>query len=175
MTENCCTFGVQLEILPDRVQVLQVLLKKIDVDGDSVGSPMSTQIWNKDIPSARDGFICCMKVAAAVLARSVNDDQRSTAAISGLGQTISYEKIGRIIRRDVELGAIHGSAPLSVMVTLRTMLKHTEDDAKTLRATERLLNSEIGFNGCSVDQESLPQRATAARQKQSCRSMPKAE
>jgi hypothetical protein len=65
-----------------------------------------------------------MKVAPAVLARSVDDDQRSTAAISGLRKTIPYKKIGGIVCRDVELGALHGSAPLSVSVTLRTMLKH---------------------------------------------------
>jgi hypothetical protein len=83
-----------------------------------------TQVRNEDSPTASDGFLCSMKVASAVLARSVDDDQRSTAAISGLRKTTPHKEIGGIICRDVELGALHGSTPLSVVVTLRTVLKH---------------------------------------------------
>ena len=38
-----------------------------------------------------------------------------------------HKEVGGIVSRDVELGALHGSAPLSAILTLRTMFQHRDD------------------------------------------------
>ena len=72
---------------------------------------MPAQVGNDNIPAACNRLVGDVKVAAAVLAGAVDDDQRSTTSVSWRGSAVPHEKAGGIIGCDIEFGALHKSVP----------------------------------------------------------------
>ena len=67
--------GIQIELVPQAIQIAQVAFEAIDIHWKTARESVAALVANDDSPAALDKIFSDVMIAVAVLAGSVDDDQ----------------------------------------------------------------------------------------------------